>query len=175
MEIWKDIIDYIGLYMISNYGNVKSLNYNNTRKEQILKPGKEKGGYLHVNLFKNGSAKKYKIHHLVLKTFVGLCPSGMEGCHGDGNPSNNFVENLRWDTHSNNQRDRKFHGTTNKPIWLDNTGSRHGMAKLKEKDIPKIRKLIKDGLSNIEIGKIFNVNRSTIRDIRLNKTWKCVE
>lgn len=28
MEIWKDIKGYEGLYQISNFGNVMSLNYN---------------------------------------------------------------------------------------------------------------------------------------------------
>lgn len=35
----------------------------------------------------------------------------MECCHNDGNPSNNIVENLRWDTHSGNMMDRTLHGT----------------------------------------------------------------
>ena len=47
-EIWKDIYfeedgviwDYRGLYAVSNMGNIKSLNYNRTRKEKILKPKK---------------------------------------------------------------------------------------------------------------------------------------
>jgi len=41
-ERWKPIINYEGLYEISNYGIVKSLNYNRTGKEQILKLGKDK-------------------------------------------------------------------------------------------------------------------------------------
>jgi len=36
MEIWRSIKDYPN-YEISNLGNVKSLNYNGTKKEKILK------------------------------------------------------------------------------------------------------------------------------------------
>jgi len=108
----------------------------------------------------------------VLESFVGPCPEGMECCHNDGNPSNNFVENLRWDTRSNNQKDRESHGTMTNPIWIDRKGSKNGRAKLKEEDIPNIRNLIKYGLSNIEISKIFNVSKYTIKAIRLNKNWK---
>lgn len=51
-EIWKDIEGYEGEYQISNYGNVKSLNYLRTGKERILKPGKNRGGYYYVQLYK---------------------------------------------------------------------------------------------------------------------------
>ena len=53
-EIWKDIIGYEGLYMISNYGRVKSLNYRYTGKEEILKALKYGTGHLFVRLCKNG-------------------------------------------------------------------------------------------------------------------------
>ena len=52
MEIWKDIKGYEGLYQISSLGNVKSLNYNRTGKEQVLKQ-KDNNGYLMVCLCKN--------------------------------------------------------------------------------------------------------------------------
>lgn len=34
----------------------------------------------------------------------------MEVCHNDGNPANNVVTNLRWDTKKANARDRLMHG-----------------------------------------------------------------
>ena len=49
-EIWKDKKDYEGIYQVSNCGRVKSLNYNHTGKEKILKPTKDRYGYLQVNL-----------------------------------------------------------------------------------------------------------------------------
>lgn len=54
-EIWKDIEGYEGIYMVSNKGRVKSLNYHMTGKERILKPGQiNKYGYQIINLSKNG-------------------------------------------------------------------------------------------------------------------------
>jgi hypothetical protein len=35
----------------------------------------------------------------------------MDGCHNDGDPFNNAVTNLRWDTRSGNLRDKIAHGT----------------------------------------------------------------
>ena len=49
-------------------------------------------------------------HRLVLLAFVGECPSGMEACHNDGDPSNNNIDNLRWDTRSSNIKDQVKHG-----------------------------------------------------------------
>lgn len=43
-EVWKDIEGYEGLYQISNFGRVKSLNYKRSGKEEILKPIKNKVG-----------------------------------------------------------------------------------------------------------------------------------
>ena len=38
IEEYRDIAGYEGIYQVSNYGNVKSLNYRGTGKENILKP-----------------------------------------------------------------------------------------------------------------------------------------
>lgn len=45
MEIWKDAVGYEGLYLVSNMGRIKSLNYNRTGKHQILKQTTENKGY----------------------------------------------------------------------------------------------------------------------------------
>jgi hypothetical protein len=54
-----------------------------------------------------------KVHRLVLETFVGPCPDGMECCHNNGDPADNRLENLRWDTLSSNAYDRVEHGVHN--------------------------------------------------------------
>ena len=36
-EEWRDIEGFIDYYQVSNMGNIKSLNYNNTSKPKILK------------------------------------------------------------------------------------------------------------------------------------------
>ena len=52
------------------------------------------------------------IHTLVLEAFVSLRPIGMVACHNNGNPIDNRVENLRWDTQANNNKDKILHGTS---------------------------------------------------------------
>lgn len=68
-------------------------------------------GWVGVTLSVDGVLRSHRVHHLVLKTFVGPCPPGMEGCHNDGNFRHNWVDNLRWDTPSSNHFDKVKHGT----------------------------------------------------------------
>lgn len=50
-------------------------------------------------------------------------------------------------------------------------GSQRPQAKLKEKDIPKIRILLNEGYSQYEIAKLYGVSRSAILQIHLGKAW----
>ena len=122
-EEWRPIRDF-PLYEVSNFGKIRS-NMNRTIK--LLSGYQRKGpsgkcDCLLVNLRKNKKSTLYRMHRLVLDAFVGPCPENMEGCHNDGNPLNNNLENLRWDTHKNNQLDSVIHGTkTNPPLHYGET------------------------------------------------------
>ena len=119
-EQWKDIFGYEELYQISNFGRVKSLNYNHTKKEQIMKLHKGKGGYLRVDLCKDGKVKNYQIHRLVGNAFI---PNEdlfkTEINHIDENKENNNVNNLEWTDHITNMQ----YGTRNKRIAKSNTNN----------------------------------------------------
>ena len=119
-EVWKDIYfgqdgviyDYRGLYQVSNIGGkVKSLNYNHTSKEKILKARKTKDGYPQVGLCKDGKEKWFKIHRLAAHMFVeNDDPEHKTDVnHKDENKENNSVENLEWCTREYNIN----HGTHN--------------------------------------------------------------
>lgn len=95
VEIWTYIEGYEGLYQISNYGRVLSLNYRRTGKENILCNKCDKNGYQYIILSKNGITSTYKIHRLVGNAF--LPKSDLpEINHIDEDKSNNRVENLEW-------------------------------------------------------------------------------
>lgn len=55
--------------------------------------------------------------------FVGAEPDGMEVCHNDGDPMNNVLSNLRYDTHSSNMLDCVSHG---RHLWAKKTHCQHG-------------------------------------------------
>ena len=107
-ERWRTVPGFEGFYEVSDLGRVR-----NSRTGHILSPRPEKGGYLRVCLSRANRAqrKELKVHRLVLAAFVGPCPDGMEGCHDDGDPSNNRLDNLRWDTRSGNIADTLTQGT----------------------------------------------------------------
>jgi len=69
-EIWKDVKEYEGLYQVSNLGNMKSLNYNNTGKPKELKQSITNYGYKFIELSKNGKRKHYRVHRLVAEHFL---------------------------------------------------------------------------------------------------------
>lgn len=90
-------------YRIAEDGVVFCLSGNKT-----IKPFLSDGGYWAIKL-KQGycrGVRKY-IHRLVLETYVGPCPKGMECRHLDGNRTNNHLHNLCWGTHLENMEDWK--------------------------------------------------------------------
>jgi len=93
MEIFKDIIEYNGMYQVSNQGRVKSLWFG---KEKILKQSLNVQGYCVVCLHKNGEQTKTTIHQLVAIAFLGhiRCGYKLVVNHIDFNKANNFVDNL---------------------------------------------------------------------------------
>lgn len=102
MEIFKDVTDYEGLYQISNYGNVKSLGNDKSRKEKILKPQADGGGYLQVILCKDGKMKHHKVHRLVANAFIDNPDNLPQVNHRDECKTNNTVDNLEWCTNEYN-------------------------------------------------------------------------
>ena len=121
-EVWKDIDEYEGLYQVSNLGRVKSIGY---KKERILKPGRDKDGYLFVSLCKNHKIKYCRIHRLVALTFIPNPNNLPEVNHKDEDKTNNRVKNLEWCDHKYNNNygtriqrinEKNTNGKLSKPV-----------------------------------------------------------
>lgn len=166
-EEWRDISGWEGFYQISNLGRLKSLKRLFVPKDRILKPCVDRKGYLFAGLFKNGKRLACpKIHRLVLETFVGLRPVGLEGRHKDGDKTNNRLSNIEWSTHIINEHDKYKHGT----IMY---GSKNGYSKLKETDVVEIRKLWETGnFTQWALANKFGVHQSCVWSIIHRKRWK---
>lgn len=99
VEQWKPIEGYEGLYEISSYGRVISYH---GRTPKVLALRKNKYGYVHYSLCKEGVTKAKLAHRLVAEAFIPN-PNQLEVInHKDENSSNNYVDNLEWLTRGQN-------------------------------------------------------------------------
>ena len=172
-EIWKDINGYEGIYQISNFGRVKSLErkiplnhhpiFMSVLQEKILKPGLCRG-YRRVTLSKNKQKEQFQVHRLVLEAFSESCPDGFEANHKNFNRADNRIENLEWVTRSENLKHCFRHGRNNQK------GSKNGYAKLSESEVLKIRE-IGSSMKRAELANMFMVSQPSISDIINRNTW----
>lgn len=161
-EIWKDIINFEGLYQISNLGNVKSLpkkvkkkyGFRNT-KEKLLKKVNHSAGYYIVGLKKNKRDYKFFIHRLLAIHYIDNPNNFLCINHIDGDKQNNNLNNLEWCTKQENNK----HAFKNNLI--NNTGINNGMSKLTEKDVLFIRENKYNFLQK-ELAIMFNVTKNYI-------------
>ncbi len=101
-EIWKDIVNYEGIYVVSNLGQVRRIKKSKgTSGDNTLIPIKNESG-LYVNLKNNGDDKYCRIHRLVGEAFILNPKNKPEINHKDGNRWNNKDSNLEWVTSSEN-------------------------------------------------------------------------
>ena len=175
-EIWLDIKGYEGSYQVSSLGRVKSLArvieyrkgiYGN-KKEIILKTFKDRKGYLKYKLCKNGKEKSVISHRLVALAFLHNLNQKPEVNHINGIKDDNRLENLEWCTSSENT----IHAL-NEKLKIPQKGSEHGMSKLTEEKVLEIR-LIGRTKTTKELGKMYNVDRTLISKVLLNKIWNHV-
>lgn len=111
-RIWKPVRGCENGYTVSNDGLVRSVKSTGKRYSgEILSPHiNPKNGYSYYDLQGEWGRRNVPVHHIVAGTFLGEAPKGTEICHNDGNPSNNHVDNLRYDSRSSNMTDRVKHG-----------------------------------------------------------------
>ena len=156
-ETWKKISGW-ERYSVSDYGRVR-----NDETGRVRKPGQSRVGRRRVILHRDGYTQSFLVYRLVLTAFVGPCPAGMEACHNDGNPANDRLENLRWDTRESNEADKLKHGTHSR-------GERQGASKLTEEQAYAIK------FGNIpgtldEVGAMFGISTSNVCGIRTGERW----
>lgn len=98
MEEWKDIEGYEGLYQVSNEGRVRSLRTNKIMKLMIWH------GYAYVNFTINNVVNHKSVHRLVAEAFIQNPENKPNVDHINTIKTDNRVENLRWVTQSENNR-----------------------------------------------------------------------
>ena len=111
MEIWKDITEYENLYQVSNFGRIKTLGNDRSKKDKIRKLGFDR--YIKIRLCKNNIKKTIGVHILVARAFISNPYNLPYVCHKDDNPHNNHFTNLFWGTQQDNMNDMVKKGRKN--------------------------------------------------------------
>lgn len=125
LETWLPVVGWERYYAVSDRGRVRSHDRVVTHPGhpgcrepmtrriagQVLNPVPDFQGRLIVSFSADGRRITSRVHVVVLEAFVGPRPEGLEGCHNDGDHTNNVPSNLRWDTSSSNSYDSVRHGT----------------------------------------------------------------
>lgn len=147
-------------YSITKGGSVYSHILN-----RWLKSSKRQNGYLQIELYQNGKRFGKKIHRLVLETFIGPCPQGMETRHLNNCRTDNRLKNLCWGTRSENTLDAVQCGTASglkKRKWTPDY-------------VAFIRYVWKSEIFTLtQIARWLKMNRRTIYDICHYKTYRKV-
>lgn len=180
-ERWKWVKGFRGSYMVSTHGRVYSIPRKITPNQYGGQSRKIRGrflklikanntGYPYVNLYCARSVRRYNVHSLVLNSFVGPCPEGMECRHINDVKGDNHLSNLCWGTREQNIGDRKLNGKGNE-------GERHGMSKLNEKAVKEIKN--NEKIESRYYRKThkhyaikYGVSAAAIQMVAAGKTWK---
>jgi hypothetical protein len=176
VERWLPVVDYEGIYEVSDQGNVRSLNRHRTdslgrsfkMKGKMMKQSDNGKGYRILGLSVGSKVTYCYVHRLVARAFIGMPPEGCDVCHNNGDKADNRLANLRYDSRSNNHLDKVQHGTMRQ-------GSKHHWSRLNEGQVVEIQDLLMAGVSQAEIARRYGVTPIVIFSINHGRTWKHVK
>ncbi len=140
----------------------------NSKKE--LKGGNCRG-YKRLLLSINKKTKQFLVHRMVAECYIPNPENKLEVNHKNGIKTDNRIENLEWNTRSENMNHK--HNILNKCI-----GESHFATKLSENDISYIRKNYiprHKEFGGVALSKKFKVKKAVISTIINNKTWKHIK
>lgn len=120
-EQWRDIDGYDGMYQVSSLGRVRSKKYG---RWKVMRPKKEKNGYLRLILWKDGKRKDFLIHRLVAQAFI---PN-----NDDAKNEINHINEIKSDNRVSNLEycDRRYNNTYNDLHWRRKSSVRRKIEKL---------------------------------------------
>jgi len=158
----KDVKDYEGLYFLNKDGNIFSYPKKTRKGIREIYPNKGKHNYMMIDLCKNGKIKKHLIHRLMAETFLENKENKEQVNHINGIKGDNRLENLEWNTRSENQ----LHSI--KTGLRSTIGEKNSQAKL---NAEKVLLIFNDKRLYKDIQKDYNVSIYTISDIKRGYSW----
>lgn len=166
---WRSVVGFEGLYEVSSDGQIASVRFRNGQttfaRRLILKQTLQPAGYPQVTLSANNVRTQHTVHLEVAKAFLGPRPSPRHVvCHHDGDPANNRVANLRWDTWEGNEADKRRHGRTM-------LGERNHAAKVTAAEVRYLREQHAAGVSLADLARTSTLSMSTLSDMLRGNIW----
>jgi hypothetical protein len=194
-ERWLPVVGWEGLFEVSSLGRVK-----NARTGYIFRPTNAPyQRYQRVTLCGKGTKVQVSVSHLVLETFVGPCPDGMEVLHGPAGSRVDRLTNLRWGRPKRTvpliRNETALYRLEARTQWQDclrnlcvrsrivmcwagsrtahnASGSQHRDAKLTDAKVLQARELYAaGGASHAKLAARFGVSPSPMRNAITGKTW----
>lgn len=165
-EEWAVIPFTDSPYEVSNYGRIKSF-FGQDEEGKILNGGSI-NGYPVVGLKVKGKYRSYCIHKLVAEFFVPKgAPDEIIVIHKDWDKQNNHYKNLEW-VNSDYSRKR-----TIKRLKEDqkNDGKSVTNSKLRPEDILLLKKMLKNGVKQNVIAKLFAISEMQVTRIKRSENW----
>lgn len=95
---WREVKEY-NHYEVNQFGQIR-----HKKRQQILKPRSNSGGYQYVNFKINGKNTNFAVHRIVANAFIPNPNGYTEINHKDYDKTNNCVDNLEWVTSSQNKQ-----------------------------------------------------------------------
>lgn len=159
-EIWKDIVDYEGIYQVSNYSRIRNNN------GDIRKTKKNNRDYTMISLYKDGKEKTKLVHRLVAQAFIPNPNNLLQVNHIDEDKNNNNATNLEWCSNLYNRRygtgyQRSVENHDYKKIGLKNS------KRVKQYDLNS--NFIKEHLGVMIASRETGINESGIRRVCYKK------
>lgn len=144
-------------YLVSETGDVKG------PRGWVLSPEMINGGYLRVRI----RQRHILVHRMVVETFIGAIPAGMEVNHKDGDKTNNRVGNLEVVTPRQNVRHSVDVLRTSRAPGVQNAN-----AKLADPDVVEMRRRRREGESISSIAARFDIDYSHAWRIVTRRSWR---
>lgn len=140
-------------------------------RKMAIKPDKT-SGYRCVTvspqIANSKKPKSYRVHTLILLTFVGPCPEGMECRHLNGDASDCSLDNLIWGTPLENADDKRKHDTHPR-------GEKNYRASKTDAEVKYIKELLRLGYRSATIARATGMSPQSICDIKKGRKWKHIK
>ena len=170
-EEWRRIPWADKHYEVSNYGRIKSYVYNKD-EGKIVRPGNIRG-FLSVSFRTNGKTKSHLVHKITAELFIKKDNDEQDTViHLDWNKQNNHFTNLKWVTKDEAYKRmfRRIQENRRKSGKKIVTSS-----KLKPEDVRLLKSMLKRGVKQNIIAKLFSISEMQVTRIKRGENWGEIE